>query len=114
MRQFYDAHFGWYRLVQLVDDAIRSAKGLARNLVRAVGDTDEVKQSSTPRRNQPAPGVLSEDQQLAIRATYFHGQAPKCPTDGTPLRVREFHDVGSRTPTLLVLCPGCGLDTAEV
>ena len=49
---------GGTELVQLVDDALRSAKGLGRNLVGAVGDTDEVKQSATPRRNQPAPGDL--------------------------------------------------------
>lgn len=100
---------GGQALVQLSDDALRSAKQLGRNLVRAVGDINEVKQSSTPRRKQPAPGVLSEEQQVSIRALHFHGQTPMCPKDGTPLRVKEFNDVGSRTPTLLVICPGCGM-----
>ena len=100
---------GGQQLVQLSDDALRSAKQLGRNLVRAVGDTNEAQQSSTLRRKQPAPGVLSEQHQVAIRALHFHGQTPKCPTDGTPLRVKEFNEVGARTPTLLVICPGCGM-----
>lgn len=100
---------GGKELVQLADDALRSAKQLGRNLVRAVGDTLEVEPSSAPRRKQPAPGVLSEEQQAAIRALHFHGQTPTCPKDGTPLRVREINEFGSRTPTLLVVCPGCGM-----
>jgi diguanylate cyclase (GGDEF)-like protein len=100
---------GGTELVQLADDALRSAKGLGRNLVRTVGDTNEVKQSSTPRRKQPAPGALSDEQQVAIRAMHFHGHTPTCPTDGTPLRVKEFNEMAARTPTLLVICPGCGM-----
>ena len=96
-------------LLRCADNALISAKQRGRNLVRATGDTDEVKESRVPERKQPTPQVLSDDEQVAIRMTHFRGQRPECPKDGALLRIREYHTMDSKTPTLLVTCPGCGM-----
>jgi diguanylate cyclase (GGDEF)-like protein len=96
-------------LLNLADSSLLSAKKLGRNLVRAVGDVDEPKESPAPRRKQPTSEALSGEQEAAIRTTYFRGRTPECPKDGALLRVTEFKEVGFKTPSLLVNCPGCGL-----
>jgi diguanylate cyclase (GGDEF)-like protein len=96
-------------LLALADKALLSAKQRGRNLVRAVGDVDEVKEVGARHRKQPTPGVLTDDQQSAIRVLHFNGRIPRCPTDGTPLRVKELREVGFKTPSLHVNCPICGM-----
>jgi diguanylate cyclase (GGDEF)-like protein len=96
-------------LFNAANEALLCAKKLGRNLVRAVGDVNEVKESSVPKRKQPASLALTDEQQVEIRSVHFRGQTPECPKDGALLRVKEFNDVGSITPTLLVVCPGCGM-----
>jgi diguanylate cyclase (GGDEF)-like protein len=96
-------------LLLCADNALISAKQRGRNLVRATGDTDEVKENRAPERKQPTPLGFSEDEQRAIRMTHFRGLRPECPKDGALLRIRELQSMDSTTPSLLVTCPGCGL-----
>jgi diguanylate cyclase (GGDEF)-like protein len=103
-----DARTG-QEILALADAALLSAKKLGRNLVRAVGDSDKVTESRAPERKQPVPQGLSDEEQNAIRMTHFRGRTPECPKDGALLRVHEFQDMGSKTPTLLVSCPSCGM-----
>jgi diguanylate cyclase (GGDEF)-like protein len=96
-------------LLKLADDALLVAKQLGRNLVRAVGDVNEVKESGVPKRKQATTRQGWTERQLeAIRVLYFNRKDPKCPTDGTPLRVEEVQEVVVTTPTLHVSCPICG------
>jgi len=97
-------------LLQKADDALNQAKRLGRNLVRVSGEPESLPE--TPRsvsRRQPSPFGLSEEEQDAIRQTYFQGNQPLCPKDGAILRVSEAHQVPFRTPHLRVACPLCGL-----
>jgi diguanylate cyclase (GGDEF)-like protein len=103
-----DAHDG-QRLFNAANEALLCAKKLGRNLVRAVGDPDEAEGIRTPTRKQPQSQKITEDQLRTIRMNHFRGGSPICPTDGALLRVKEFNDYGTKTPTLLVTCPGCGL-----
>lgn len=96
-------------LLKLADQALYDAKRLGRNLVRVAGEAEPVLPEREPERKQPVPGALSDEQRDNIRATYFRGSAAECPKDGASLRVREVHDMGHRTPTLMVTCPMCGL-----
>ena len=96
-------------LFNAANKALQSAKNLGRNLVGAAGDADKPMPTRTPTRKQPSSEKLTEDQRRNIRMAHFRGGSPTCPSDGAILRIREFNDYGSRTPTLLVNCPGCGL-----
>ncbi len=96
-------------LLRLADAALISAKQRGRNLVRAVGDPDAMEESRVAKRKQPTSNVLTEEQELAIRKAFFRGQTPECPKDGAFLRVKELGEVGYKTPSLLVVCPECGM-----
>ena len=98
-------------LLDRADKALYQAKALGRNLVRISGEPDSVPQP--PRkveRRQPSPNALTDDEREEIRADHFSGVSPRCPKDGTLLRlVLDALEVGSTTPHFLFSCPQCGL-----
>jgi diguanylate cyclase (GGDEF)-like protein len=96
-------------LFNAANEVLVRGKKLGGNLVRAVGDIDEVKGSRVIQRKQPVSRALTDEEQVEIRRAHFRGQRPECPRDGTLLRVRESNEVGCTTPTLLVICPECGI-----
>lgn len=98
-------------LLESADKALYQAKKLGRNLVRVAGEPETVVQKSKPvERRQPSPFGLSNEEAEEIRRTYFTGYQPACPRDGANLRVYESHEIGRKTPNLLVQCPLCGLN----
>lgn len=97
-------------LLESADKALYQAKKLGRNLVRVAGEPETVVQKSKPvERRQPSPTGLHDEEAEEIRRTYFTGYQPACPRDGANLRVYESHEIGRKTPNLLVQCPLCGL-----
>jgi diguanylate cyclase (GGDEF)-like protein len=97
-------------LITLADKAMYQGKELGRNLVRVSGEPSEVKEVRREvKRKEPEPGKLSETQGAFIRAGYFRNGFAMCPRDATPLRIRETNSIASRTPTLIINCPICGL-----
>lgn len=98
-------------LIARADEALLRAKRLGRNLVRVSGEPETTIDSARKmERRQPDVGVLSDEEQEAIRRTWFSGYEPECPRDGSLLRVFERHEMGFRTPHLRAQCPLCGLD----
>src|ERR1700687_952549 len=97
-------------LIALADKAMYQGKELGRNLVRVSGEPVEYNPVvRNINRREPRPDPLSESEKDNIRKTYFRRVNPECPKDGTFLRIRESNTIGSRTPTLIVSCPMCGL-----
>jgi diguanylate cyclase (GGDEF)-like protein len=97
-------------VLKAADAAMYEAKNLGRNLVRVFGEQKPAQGERTPDRKSPAPGAMSDDDREHIRTAYFNGRQPECPSDGCRLRIlKEFHEVGRRTPTILIMCPLCGL-----
>jgi diguanylate cyclase (GGDEF)-like protein len=96
-------------LFNAANEALKSAKNLGRNLVRAAGDPDKAEPKRLPERKQPTSQEgWSEDQHRAFRTLHFRGESPTCPQDGAFLRIKEIREVGFRTPSLHVDCPMCG------
>jgi diguanylate cyclase (GGDEF)-like protein len=97
-------------IVRAADTALYQAKELGRNLVRVFGEQKPVQRDQAPERKAAVPGGWSSDDQERIRVSYFTGRQPECPKDGASIRIlREFHEIGRKTPTILVMCPVCGL-----
>jgi diguanylate cyclase (GGDEF)-like protein len=99
-----------YDLVKVADDAMYQSKTLGRNLVRIFGEQKPAERHRVPERKSAQPSTLSDDDLEHIRITHFSGRQPECPKDGAPIRIiKEFHEVGLRTPTIIIMCPVCGL-----
>lgn len=97
-------------VLKAADAAMYQAKHFGRNLVRVFGEQMPLERQRTPGRKSPVLRALSDDDQENIRTAYFSGHQPECPKDGVPLRIlKEFHEVGRRTPTIMIMCPICGL-----
>jgi len=97
-------------LLKVADAALYEAKHLGRNLVRVFGEQAPAERQRTTERKRPVPGALSDDDRERIRITHFTGGRPECPKDGTKLPIMsEFDEVTKRTPSIIVLCPICGL-----
>lgn len=98
-------------VLKAADAAMYQAKTLGRNLVRVFGEREPVQRDRTPERKTALPAALSDDDRERIRITYFSGHKPECPKDGVAFRVlKEFHEVGRSTPTIIIMCPLCGLE----
>lgn len=98
-------------LLERADAALYQAKRLGRNLVRMTGDPEEAPQISRDvGRRQPMPGALSDEEQEAIRLSYFRYGAAPCPRDRAVLKIMETQHMGLRTPSLLVRCPVCAAE----
>jgi len=97
-------------LLTKADAALYEAKGFGRNLVRIFGEPKPVDRQRVPDRKVAVPGGISDDDRESIRVNYFSNRRAECPKDGTGLRIlREFHEMGRRTPTIIIMCPVCGL-----
>jgi diguanylate cyclase (GGDEF)-like protein len=97
-------------LVSMADAAMYQAKKLGRNLVRVSGEEIPIQRHRTPERKPALPGKLSDEDREKIRVAHFSRQQAECPKDGTPLRIlKDFHEVGRKTPTIIIMCPVCGL-----
>jgi diguanylate cyclase (GGDEF)-like protein len=97
-------------VVKAADAAMYQSKQLGRNLIRVFGEQKPIDRERVPERTIALPNGLSDDDRERIRVAYFSSRQPECPKDGTILRIlKEFHAVGRSTPSILIMCPVCGL-----
>jgi hypothetical protein len=102
-------------LARLSKEALESSN----SLVMIMADLDHFKKAINDTHGHPIGDqvllgaskiVTDRVRGKGIRVTYFSGGQPKCPKDAIPLRVlKEFHEVGRKTPTIIIMCPVCGL-----
>lgn len=98
------------QLVELADAALYAAKGIGRNCVLLHGEVLEQRPDARPvEKRVPPPGVLTDDEVESVRRKYFTEGRAKCPKDGAVLDIERIDELGSKTPSLFIVCPICGM-----
>jgi diguanylate cyclase (GGDEF)-like protein len=95
-------------LKKAADAAAYDAKRNGRNLVRVFGEPPPTAVEREPERKVAEPGTLSSEQRQKIRQDYFRDGFARCPADEAMLKVQDTTTFGSKTASILVLCPLCG------
>ncbi len=98
------------QLVELADAALYTAKKIGRNCVYLSGEVLERRpEARLVEKRIPPPGILTDAETEMVRKTYFTEGRAQCPKDDAVLDIERIDELGSRTPSLFIRCPLCGM-----